>query len=252
MVVVLVAVVAFVVYNLLPKDSVSNEKVGEAVLQLRQDMAQAADFPQHPWAEIPPYGVYRYATEGSESLNSFIFSSGHKYGKVTTISLIPIRCGVMERWQPLVERGTESDLCLKPKTSRIVAVRDFHEFFGQAKQTDYTCAGDSVPYPPELRPGMSWQTKCTSDSGTVVSNVEVVGIEKVPVAGEPIEAVHLRAKAVLNGDPDGADIRDSWIRRTDGLLLRRTDDTKARLAAAGGSDYSENYTLNLISTQPQR
>jgi hypothetical protein len=251
-VVVLVAVAAFGIYQLIPTDSVSKASVSDAVVKFRKEMKEAASYPKHPEADIPPFGVYRYTTRGSEAIDSFAFSTAHNYNGVSTVSLIPIRCGVMERWQPLVERWTEGYLCVKPTTSRVVGVRDFHEFFDRSKLVSYTCAGGSAPYASKLRPGMRWQTKCTSEKGTVVSNVEVVGIEKVPVAGKPIDSVHLRSSVTLDGDPDGSDTRDSWIRRADGLLLRRTDSAKAHVDVSGGSDFTERYELDLISTKPQR
>ncbi len=251
-VVVLVAIAAFVVYNLIPKDSVSKASVNQAVVKFRKEMKKAADYPKHPQADIPPFGVYRYSTRGSEGIDSFAFSTAHNYNGVSSVSLIPTRCGVMERWQPLVQRWTEGYLCVKPKTSHVVAVRDFHEFFEKSKLVSYACSGRSVPYASKLRPGMQWKTKCTSDKGTVISNAKVVGLEKVKVAGERIEAVHLRALATLSGDPDGTDTRDSWIRRSDGLLLRRTDSSKAHVDVSGGGDFTERYEIDLISTKSQR
>ncbi len=220
-VVVLVAIAAFVVYNLIPKDSVSKASVNQTVIKFRKDMKKAAGYPKHPEAQIPPFGVYRYSTRGSEGIDSFAFSTAHDYNGVSTVSLIPTRCGVMERWQPLVQRWSEGYLCVAPKTSRVVAVRDFHEFFEKSKLVSYACSGPSAPYASRLRPGMRWRTKCTSDKGTVISNVKVVDLEKVRVAGKRIEAVHLRDLATLRGDPDGTDTRDSWLRRSDGLLRRR-------------------------------
>ena len=116
----------------------------------------------------------------------------------------------------------------------------------------YDCTGGNAPYAGGLRPGVRWQTRCKSDQGTVVSNVEVVGFDTIRVAGKPIDAVHLRATATLTGDPDGSDTRDSWIRRTDGLLLRRTDHSKAHVDVSGGGDFEESYELRLLSPKPQR
>ncbi len=86
----------------------------------------------------------------------------------------------------------------------------------------------------------------------MTSHVKVIGFDRVTVAGAPIDAVHLRAAATLKGDPDGTDTRDSWLRRSDGLLLRRVDHSKAHVDAGGGSQFSENYELNLLSPKPQR
>lgn len=67
-----------------------------------------------------------------------------RYGAVTGITLTTTRCGVKERWQPLVQSWTESELCLAPQTSKVVAVRNFHEFFGESKLVRYSCVGGSA------------------------------------------------------------------------------------------------------------
>jgi hypothetical protein len=250
--VVLVALAAGVAYDLYPKDSATRSGVDQALVSFRREMKKAAGYPRHSGAAIPPFGVYRYSTRGSEEIEGTAFSSGHRYGAVTAITLTPTPCGVRERWQPLVESWTEGELCLAPQTSRVAAVRNFHEFFGESKLAHYSCVGGSAPHSAELRPGMRWVTRCRSDTGTVVSDVRVVGLGKIKVAGKPIEAVHLHSSVALNGDPAGTDTQNSWLRRSDGLLLRRTESSKAHVDAAGGSEFDEHYEIGLISTRPQR
>ena len=87
--------------------------------------------------------------------------------------------------------------------------------------------------------------------GTVIRQVEVVGVGKVKVAGKAIEAVHLHSSVALNGDPDGTDTQGSWLRSSDGLLLRRTESNKAHVDAAGGGEFGEHYEIELISTKPR-
>jgi hypothetical protein len=251
-IVVVAALGGTLIYQLIPKDETKRATTAQAVERFREEMRRAAGHSKHSEAEIPPFGVYRYATDGSESIDTTAFSTAHNYDGVSTIALTPSRCGIRERWQPLVERWTEGNLCVGADSTHVVWVRDFHEFFGRSKEVSYDCTGGYAPYAGQLRPGDRWQTRCTSDQGTVVSRVEVVGLESVRVAGEPIEAVHLRARATLDGDPDGSDVRDSWIRRSDGLLLRRTDRSKAHVDVAGGGDFEERYELRLLGTEPQR
>lgn len=248
---VLVAAIALVAYDLFPRDSASKSGVNQAMVRFHEAMKRAAGYPKRPDAPIPPFGVYRYSTRGSEQIDSTAFSTGHHYGAVTAIAITPTRCGVMERWQPLAESWTEGELCLKPRSSRVVAVRNFHEFFGESKLVRYRCLGGSAPYSAELRPGMGWVTRCHSDSGTVISKVRVIGLQHLDVGGEPIAAVHLRSSVTLKGDPEGSDTQDSWLRRSDGLLLRRTENSKAHVEAAGGGEFSQRYEINLISTKPR-
>lgn len=246
------AALAAIAYQLIPKDSATKETVGQALVHFRKEMRMSAAYPRHPDAQFPPFGVYRYSTRGSEGIDTAAFSTAHNYDGISTVTLTPSRCGVMERWQPLVERWTEGTLCVKPRSARVVAVRDFHEFFEHSKLVSYSCTGGAALYASSLRPGMRWETKCESEKGTVTSEVDVVGFEPVRIAGKSIAAVHLRASAHLSGDPDGGDTRDSWIRRTDGLLLRRIDRSKAHVDVSGGGDFDEHYEIVLVSTRPQR
>ncbi len=250
--VILLAVIAGVVYDLYPKDSVKKSGVDQALVSFHKEMAQATSYPRHRGAKIPPFGVYRYLTTGAEEIESTAASTGHQYGRLTAITITPTRCGVKERWQPLVQSWTEGELCLAPTSSRVISVRNFHEFFGESKLVRYTCRGGSAPYSAELRPGMAWVTRCRSDEGTVISHVSVRGLGKIKVGRKAIEAVHLHSAVTLSGNPDGTDTQDSWLRRSDGLLLRRTESSKAHVSAGGGSEFSQHFQIGLVSTQAQR
>jgi len=251
--VIFVVVAAGMAYYLFyPKDSARKSGVDQALLSFREEMKKASGYPRHNGADIPPFGVYRYLTQGSEGIESEAASTGHTYGPSTAITVTPTRCGVKERWQPLVQSWTEGELCLAPKTTRVVSVRTFHEFFGESKLVRYRCLGGSAPYSTELRPGTHWVTTCRSASGTVVSHVDVAGVGKVRVGGRAIKAVHLHSSVKLSGDPDGTDTQDTWLARSDGLLLRRVSNSKAHASAGGGSEFSEHYEIELISTKPQR
>ncbi len=251
LVVILVAVLAGVAYDLYPKDSSSKSGVDQALVRFNKEM-KVAGVPRHAGLPIPPFGVYSYATQGAEEIESTVASTGHGYGKVTAIAITPTPCGVKERWQPLAQSWTEGELCLKPKTSRVAAVRNFHEFFGESKLVHYSCTGGSAPYSAQLQPGMRWVTNCRSTSGTVISHVSVVGPAKLMVGGRAIAAVHLHSSIALSGDPEGSDSQGTWLARSDGLLLRRTETSTAHVSANGGSKFSQHYQIGLISTTPQR
>lgn len=243
---------AAVVWTFWPRDSVSKAAVSDAVVDFRQEMKRNRRFARRQTGPIPPFGVYRYRTRGRESIDTTALGTGHDYNGVSTVTLTPSRCGLIERWQVLVERWTEAELCLEPETSRVAEVTDFHEFFGQSRSTPFSCRGGVSPYTPDLRAGMSWRTACGSKDGSVTNEVEVVGMETVRVAGRKIPAVHVRSDSILEGDPDGAAKRESWLRRSDGLLLRRTASSDAHVDTAGGGQFRERYELELISTRPQR
>src|SRR5215213_2108442 len=104
------ALIAVVVIQLIPEDSVSKATVDQAILRFRTEMKKADSYPERPGAELPPWGVYRYRTRGSESIDTTAFSTAHNYDGESTVTLRPAPCGAAERWQPLVERWSEGEL----------------------------------------------------------------------------------------------------------------------------------------------
>lgn len=248
-----VAVIAAIaIWSAWPADSVSRATLSDAVVDFRRQLKRSANHAQRATGPVPTFGVYRYRTRGQESIDTAALGTGHNYAGTSTITLAPSRCGLTERWQVLVERWTEAQLCLSPETSRVTEVTEFHEFFGRSRSTRYACRGGTSPYAPGLRTGMRWNTTCRSDDGSIRNQVRVIGMETVGVAGREIPAVHVSSATVLEGDPDGTATRDSWLRRSDGLVLRRTASSTAHVETAGGGQFGERYELELISTQPQR
>ena len=66
-----------------------------------------------------------------------------------------------------------------------------------------------------------------------------------------VTAVHLRVRTRLGGDVRGAYTMDSWLRRADGLLLRRTFRSDSRVdAIIGPVPAHEEYELKLRSLTP--
>jgi hypothetical protein len=85
----------------------------------------------------------------------------------------------------------------------------------------------------------------------VVARGEVVSIASVTVAGAGVEAVRLRIRAAFSGRVTGGYVMDSWLRRTDGLLLRRTLESDTRVRAPVGTvPARERYSLRIRSLQP--
>lgn len=231
-----------------PRDSTTRATVGEAVEEFRRSVErQGKGLPGGAGL-----GVYRYEIHGGESVDATILGARHNYGGVSTIAITPTPCGVEERWQILARRWTELQFCPTETGSRLVTLRDSHEFFGEGEVVTYDCGGDEIPNAFDLREGMSWTIVCTTDDASIRNETRMIGIEKVEVAGKPLDAVHTRSILTLEGKISGSDERDEWRRRADGLLLRRTVDTDASLEVLGGASYKESYSLELLSTEPQR
>ena len=64
--------------------------------------------------------------------------------------------------------------------------------------------------------------------------------------------MRLRIRTAFTGRVTGAYVMDSWLRRTDGLLLRRTFESETRVRSAVGSvPARERYSLRIRSLQPR-
>lgn len=195
-----------------------------------------------------PLGVYRYATKGSESVKTLVLGATHDYDGVTTIVLEPGRCGERERWQVLAGRWTEVEACPTGEGVAPVEVTEFHEFFGTGQKDTFRCQSTPV----SRTPGGRFSSACRSDDSSISTRSHVVGIEPVRVGGKTFDATHVESRSRFGGKNSGTSRRDEWRRRSDNLLLRRRVESDADTNRAGGTHYSERYTIRLLSTRPRR
>ncbi|HEX6228023.1 MAG TPA: hypothetical protein VFZ41_01015 [Solirubrobacterales bacterium] len=239
-------IVGYVAWQNFPSDETTRATVGEAVERFRQGRAAG----EGPGGAA--LGVYSYRSRGSESADTGLLSAIHDYDGTSTVTIDRGPCGVLERWQVLAERWTEAEFCVPPKGSGLREISEFHEFFGRERKNGYRCRG-RAPSRRKLRtPGTRWASTCSSKSGVARSRSQVVGIEKLTVAGKRFDAVHTTSDVVLEGQVSGTTTREDWRRRLDGLLLRRVVETEATMEGTPDADYEEQYTIELISTEPRR
>ena len=214
----------------------------------------SSEEPQAPArpAGVQPQGVYRYATEGFERIGGPL-PGRLRYPATTTITVDAFGCTLSERWEARPERYAEWRYCVTGRTWRLRSVTDYHEFFGNAQRRAYRCSGRAVPRPARIPEGFRWTDRCRARRTTAVARGEVLAIERVAVGGERVAAVRLRVRTRLGGDVRGSYEMDSWLRRSDGLLLRRTFESESRVQAIVGSvPAREEYELQLRSLRPGR
>jgi len=203
-----------------------------------------------PDAQTQPAGVYRYATEGFERIGGPL-PGRLAYPATTTIAVERSGCTLTERWEARPERYAEWRYCVTGTTWRLRSVTDYHEFFGNAQRRAYRCSGRAVPRPARIEEGFRWTDRCRARSTTAIARGAVLAGARVGVNGKRITAVHLRVRTRLGGDVRGAYTMDSWLRRTDGLLLRRTFTGDSRVdAIIGAVPAHEEYELRLRSLTP--
>jgi hypothetical protein len=235
--------VAIFVWQNAPKDEAARASVDEALGRFRK---------RDEGSGGARFGVYRYWTRGSESADTGFLSATHDYDGISTIILARAPCGVLERWQVLAGRWTEEEFCMPPDGSGLRAISEFHEFFGTQREDTYHCRGGAPSRRLLRQLGTRFSSSCVSDSSRADSVSQVVGGEKVRVAGEAIDAIHTISSVVLDGNISGATTRDDWRRRSDGLLLQRAVGTQAKMSGTVDADYSERYTIKLLSVRPRR
>jgi len=244
----LLVVLAVLAWLNRPRDNPAKATVADAVRSFRAK-DQTTDH-EHKTAK-PAAGVYRYATRGAESVDG-ILDTTHDYHGVSTIELSEGRCGQRERWQVLNGRWSEAEACLPPQGQATVTVIEFHEFFETGQRDIFHCRGSAGSGSAAPQPGTHFDSSCKSDDSTIKSNSRVVGVEAIPVGYEEFAAVHISTHSVFSGKSDGEADRDEWRRRSDGLLLKRSAKSEADADIAGGTHYSERYTIRLLSTEPKR
>ena len=200
---------------------------------------------------VQPAGVYEYDTSGSERIGGPL-PGRHRYGPHSTISVNIAGCRLTERWDAVPERWTEWSYCVTGDLWQLESVTDHHEFFGQVEEYSYRCSGREVPRPAQIKVGFRWTDRCRARRITAVGRGQVVAIEPIRAAGKTAEAVHLRVRASLEGRVTGAYVMDTWLRRADGLLLRRTFASRTRLRSVVGTvPDQERYTLAIRSLTPR-
>jgi hypothetical protein len=231
-----------------PQDDPARATVDDAVRSFRaQDDGRRGDDNSGELA----LGVYRYATRGSESVQSPISDTTHDYDGVSTIVVSAGRCGQVERWQVLEGRWSEGESCPGPDGERFTAATEFHEFFGFEQEDSFRCRGTAMPRS-AVKAGASFTSSCHSDGSSVSTVSRVVGLGAVTVAGESHKAIQIESRSELEGEVSGTARREEWRRRSDGLLLRRSASASTDTGIGGGTHYTEQYKIELLETQPQR
>jgi len=208
------------------------------------------DSPSAP-ADVQPAGTYSYSTGGLERVGGPL-PGRHRFGPMSTVRVDQSGCDLTERWDALPERWAEWRYCITGDTWRLESVTDHHEFFGQVEEYEYRCSGRRVPRPAQIRQGFTWTDRCRAPRIAAVARGEVVSVGPLRAAGERVEAVRLRVRTAFTGRVTGAYVMDSWLRRTDGLLLQRTFESATRARSAVGTvPARERYTLRIRSLTPR-
>jgi hypothetical protein len=195
-------------------------------------------------------GLYRYMTQGFERIGGPL-PGRLNYPPQTEMEVERAGCTLVERWEARPERYAEWRYCVTAAMWRLQSVTDYHEFFGNAQRRQYRCSGRAVPRPSRIRPGFTWTDRCRARRTTAVARGEALANRRLRISGEEVAAVHLRVRTRLGGDVQGRYTMDSWLRRSDGLLLRRIFSSDSRAdTIVGEVPAHEQYELTLRALPP--
>jgi hypothetical protein len=204
-----------------------------------------------PLRTLPPLGVYRYATQGEESVDA-LGGATHHYPAETTITVTSDGCGVLFRWDALQERRDEWRLCATAQGLVQGDGLQFHEFFGQPDPEDVVCPKVPVMLPAVVEPGPAVEFDCTLEGDPWVVYWHVIGHETRSVAGTPVDTVHVQ-QSVKDTVDMGEQSTVDWYLDDHGLPIAVTETKRSKSPSPIGAVlYQENYTLALESLTPQR
>ena len=205
---------------------------------------------------LPMTGVYRYTTVGRESIDA-LDGTEHIYPDETTITFIVAGCGLEMRWDALVERHDEWNLCVTEAGIELQPNGGaYHVFYGEQKIEPIECdrtvvliasetgepVTDSEPVP----------LACTIGGEPWFPVWQVLERGVRTVEGTEVGVQHVRM-TVTDEDEFHEHITLDWYLDDSGLLISATL-VKETLAdtVLGGVTYKESYTLDLVSMTPLR
>jgi hypothetical protein len=241
-----VGVVSTIAFRAWLTQAPSRVSVGEAVDRYRSSGGSASAVA----VGAPDFGVYIYATTGSESVDA-LGGDTHEYPSETTITVTPSDCGFRLVWMPLSGRTDLTEICRRDDALAIAQTVNSHEFFHMAQDERFTCDGDSWWLPPA--DVTEWTSVCRSDGGRTTARVgHVLGSEQVDVGGVVHSATHVRWDDTVTGSSTGTSSTDLWLDPTTGLPLRETSTASTgNDTAVGRVSFEEHIDLVLTSMNSQ-
>ena len=242
MVVVLIALVGGTVLYLRARDSTTAITVDDAVASFGDSqIGRPSD------SHRPTPGVYVYDTVGDERIDA-LGGPTHAYPAQTTMTVTYTDCGYRVRWDVFQERFDELDLCITPEGESVDTTRQYREFFGITNDRTYQCDAAALVRVEPAVFGETRTTPCTSPASDAEIRVTVVGLEKIQVGNESVDALHILLETTLSGDVRGTSSLNYWTDPQNGLIFRRESTvTSDADSPVGVTRYDENYTVQLVS-----
>ncbi len=214
------------------------------------ELEPAADFSTTVQDESGPeglaVGVWAYDASGHEYID-LLGGPLHVFPDEVAQTVTDTECGLALEVTLFEQRTDVLELCEDGQGGLLLGtLTTRHEFVGVA---DVTITGDCGPlliwWPSigESDVGDSASADCVADgsnSGLLPARMTrtVVGIEDVPVAGEPVGTVRIRLTSEIATPDDathGVYEAEMWVARDEGVIVKRTLDADVTAKIALGS-----------------
>lgn len=223
----------------------------DAPLQPSSSAGSTTTMPSRPLATTPLPGVYVYATEGRETIDS-LGGTAHDYPAQTTVTVTPSGCGVQLRWDLLKERYEEFTLCATPEGIELQPEgANYHEFFGVGQREPLRCNRQVLVVPADGEPREIVPLACTLADDVWLPEWEVLGPTVVEVDGVDVDATYVRMR-IEDDDEYWEHTVVEWWLDDHGLPLRMTatKSSKSPTDLVGDVVYTETFDARLESLTP--
>ena len=261
---ILVVALPFAYDRYWPNDAARSVDADEALDRFRNDTSvpgTAIDSTLVPVADTtipaavvttPEPGVYRYATEGSESVD-ILGGTTHVYPAETLLTVVDRGCGALLRWDVLRERFDEWNICATPEgiTWQPTDMVWYHEFFGSGRREPAACDRAALVVPADFMPLAPQALDCTCDNRPWPAVWEVLGSETRVIEGVEVPVMHVRMTIDWVGELYERTVNDWWFAAT-GLpvAMTSTKESRSDSGVLGAVTYTETYSAELLSLTP--
>jgi hypothetical protein len=244
---VVVAMLALGIWFLVFRSPVTQVDLSQALRLYRQNQRPGTSARD---ARLPPPGVYRYRTSGSEQLS--VGGITRTFPSETELVVTDARCATME-WEPFEQHIEGLVECpVAGGALSIESAPTYEEIAGTQSTTDIRCPSDAYLVPPVPTIGERWKATCTSTGTSVSFAGQIIGTSTVTVGDQRVPALHVRVSLVLSGAESGSNPSDYWLSAQSGVVLRQreTVDLRQQSGPLGAVRYSEAMTITLDSLTP--
>jgi hypothetical protein len=203
-------------------------------------------------AGLPPAGVYRYRTSGSEHLS--VGGISRSFPTVTEMIVNDSNCATF-KWAPFNEHIEGLVECrLGGQGFAMTSALSDEKIAGIHTAETIDCPPGAYFVPPDPTTGQEWHSMCHSSGERVAYFGQVIGGSSIDIGGRTVPALHTRVTLSFSGSKSGWSPTDYWISMQNGLILRQreTVDVAQRSSPLGSVRYTEQMAIALVSVTPTR